>query len=215
MAVSIFKFKPAHTLWVSLEIIVTYSCDENPKVERVKIRGLKQFGLILSSEYDIEAFVHAARRRPCKIGSECRDAVEYEFDTKVFVSDVIGFGIGLGKLGTGTAGWTSAATEEQRTFKTECVCCDTEQPRQMPGLSVINIVQSTPTATSWFIGFATLSTALTLAALNLDQPSVIPRFVLYGTAVGAAASLGIAVARVVAFLRRQGHQRQERALTNR
>ncbi len=213
MAVSIFKFKPANTLWISVEIIVTYSCDEIPKVERVKTRGLKQFGLILSSEYDIEVFMHAARRRPCEIGGECREAVEYEFDTKVFVSDVIGFGIGIGKLGTGTAGWTSRASEEQRTFKTECVCCDAEQPRPTRGLSVINIVPSTTTATAWFIGFATLSTALALAALNLDQPSMIPRFVLYGTAVGAVASLGVAVARVVAFLRRRDGRRPEKLLS--
>jgi hypothetical protein len=145
MAVSIFKFKPADTVWISIEIVVTYSCDEIPKVERVKIRGLQQFGLILSSEYDIEVFVHAARRIPCDIGGGCRDAVEYEFDTKVFVSDVIGLGIGIGKLGTGTAGWTSRSTEEHLTFRTECVCCDAEQPRPMPGLSVINIVPSTAT----------------------------------------------------------------------
>jgi hypothetical protein len=209
MAVSIFKFKPADTVWINVEIVVTYSCNEIPKVERVKIRGLKQFGLILSSEYDIEVFVHAARRRRCDIGGDCRDAVEYEFDTKVFVSDVIGLGIGIGKIGTGTAGWTSPSTEEQRTFKTECICCDAEQASPMAGLSVITIVPSTPTATSWFIGFAALSTALTLAALNFDQPSVIPKLVLYGTAVGAVASLSVAVARVVAFLRR-GRRQSER-----
>lgn len=203
MPVSIFNFKPARTLWINIEIIVTYSCNEPPKVERVKIRGLKQFGLIFSSEYDVEVFVHAARKSPCDIGNDCDDAVEYEFDTKVFVSDVIGLGIGIGKLGTGTLGWTCKSTEEQRTFKTECVCCDAEQAKALAGLNVINIIQSTPSATSWFIGFAMLSTALTLAAFNFAQPSIIPKLFLYGTAVGAVASLGVAVTRMVVFVRRR------------
>ena len=206
MPVTKYRFKPHSTLWIGVEIIVSYSCQADPKVERVRITGIKQFGLILSSEYEIDAFVDTVRRMPCEAGADCREAVRYDFTVKTFISDVIGLGIGVGKLGTGTAGWTTKATEELAHFGTACGCCDDERRVPERAVTEVHLVPSPQTATPWLVGFATLGTALALSFMNLDHPSFVPQIVVDATGVGALAAVGVAGARLVAFLRRAIHR---------
>lgn len=202
MPVTKYRFKPRRTLWIGVELIVSYSCQADPKVERVRITGIKQFGLILSSEYEIDAFVDTVRRIGCEAGSDCNEAMRYEFTVKTFISDVIGLGIGVGRLGTGTAGWTTKATEELGHFGTECVCCDDESRVPERAVAEVHVVPSLQTATPWVIGFATLGAALGVSLMNLDHPSLVPQFVVGASGVGALAAVGVAGARLTAFLRR-------------
>lgn len=209
MAVTKYRFKPRGTVWIGVELIVSYSCQTDPKVERVRITGVKQFGLILSSEYEIDALVDTVRRMPCEAGTDCREAVRYDFTVKTFTSDVMGLGIGVGKLGTGTAGWTTKATEELVHFGTACVCCDDERRAPERAVTEVILVPSPQTATPWLVGFATLGTALALSFMNLNHPSLVPQIVVDATGVGALAAVGLAVARLVAFVRR-GIRRADR-----
>lgn len=202
MPVTKYSFKPRSTLWIGVELIVSYSCQADPKVERVRITGIKQFGLILSSEYEIDAFVDTVRRMPCEASVDCRETMRYDFTVKTFISDVIGLGIGVGKLGTGTAGWTTKATEELVFFGTACVCCDDERPLPARAVTEVHVVPPLQTATPWLVGFATLGTALALSFMNLDDPSLVPQIVVDATGVGALAAVAVAGARLVAFLRR-------------
>lgn len=202
MAVARFQFKPTGTKWIGVEIIVTYLCHSDPKVERVKITGLKQFGLILSHEYDIDALVNSARRIPCDVGGDCQESIKYEFDVTAFVADVVGFGIGIGKLGTGTAGWSTQSTEETFVFGTACLCCDAERVADRSVMDV-KVAPTQANAIPWLVGFAGIGTAVALAGLNFDHPSLVPKIVIYGTASGMVASLGVAVARLAQFFRRK------------
>jgi hypothetical protein len=202
MPVTNYRFKPRSTLWIGIELIVSYSCQADPKVERVRITGIKQFGLILSSEYEIDAFVDTVRRIPCEAGTDCQEGVRYEFTIKTFISDVIGLGIGVGKLGTGTAGWTTKATEELLDFSTACVCCDEERRAPERAVTVVHVVPSPGTATPWLVGFTTLGTAVALSLMNLDHPSQVPQLVVGATGVGALAAIVVAAARLIAFIRR-------------
>ncbi|HTV06860.1 MAG TPA: hypothetical protein VME86_15935 [Acidobacteriaceae bacterium] len=205
MPVAKYRFRPRSTLWIGIELIVSYSCYADPKVERVRITGVKQFGLILSSEYEIDAFVDTVRRIPCEADADCGEAVRYEFTVKTFTSDVIGLGIGVGKLGTGTAGWTSRATEELAYFDTACACCDDETRPVDRIVSEVHIVASPQSATPWLLGFAALGTALAFSFMNLDQPSLVPKIVVDATGVGALAAVSVAGVRLIAFLRRVTH----------
>ncbi|HXT71119.1 MAG TPA: hypothetical protein VN700_15255 [Vicinamibacterales bacterium] len=203
MAVSCFRFKPADTRWIGIEVYVTYSCDEAPKVERKKITGLKQISFIVGYEYDVDAFVHKTRRVPCTAEAGCNRAVLYECDVKVFVSDTIGLGIGVGKVGTGTLGWPTESTEEMLTLKTDCVCCDDEGPKELSADHTIAISQAPPSAISWFVGFGVLGAAVTAAELGLGSSSVLPVVALYGVALGTACAAVAAGIRLAAFFRRR------------
>src|ERR1044071_4815983 len=52
-----FDYDTQGTIGIAVEFFVTYSCTEAPKVDKVKIRGFNQIGFIISSEYDVEAYV--------------------------------------------------------------------------------------------------------------------------------------------------------------
>lgn len=224
MPVERFRIKPSGTLWVRVELIITYSCREDAKVERVRITGLKQFGLIVSSEYEIDAMVDTCKPVPCDTDVDCRDAVAYELIVKVYVSDVIGLGIGLGKLGTGTAGWTTNSTEEVVRLHTACMCCEGERQREGRIAEaadilqrIINMMRVAPPpepATRWIVGFATAATALVLSILNFRHPSLIPMIVVYVMGVGAAISLGVGLFRLILSSRRRVSERRKQPMVN-
>lgn len=211
MSIKRIRFKPKGTLWVMVELFVSYGCEQAPEIRSLKIRGVKQFGLILSHEYDIDAFVHDVRPRACRMSRDCTSAVEYECDAKVFVSDVVGFGLGIGKLGTGTVGWPSESKEQTFTFTTDCICCD--QPGGLPQRTLAYF-QETQTATAWFVAFSSLGAALSLSVLNWNADMLLPRLVVYGSLAGAAVSGVIAIARAV-VLRAAESSRGEEPPTDR
>jgi hypothetical protein len=119
-----FVYKPPNTRWIKCELFVSYECDVKPKVEDVVITGIKQFGFILSTEYDIKASVEESERRNCT-REECDTAIEYHFNVKCSVYEKIGLGFGLGS-GTGTLGWTRTSIDYFESFTTRCICCDQE-----------------------------------------------------------------------------------------
>ncbi|MBL3558538.1 MULTISPECIES: hypothetical protein [Marinobacter] len=209
MPVIKYRFKPRRTLWIGVELIVSYSCEIAPKVERVRITGIKQFGFMLSSEYEIDAFVDTVRRMPCKASAEYQDAVMYEFSIKTFTSDVIGLGFGVGMLGTGTAGWTTKSTEELSHFGTPCVCCVEDSWVPERTVTGVHVAPSSHAATAWLVSLATLGTVLGLSLMNLDHPSLVPQFVVAATGVGTVAALGVTGARLIAFLRRKDKVRDD------
>jgi hypothetical protein len=117
----VFKFKPQDTDWIRCELFVDYDCATKPKVTDLVITGIKQFGFIISHEYDVKAFVEGSLRQDCK--GDCERAVLYTFDVRVYVWNKVGLGFGFGG-GTGTLGWTSRSFDHILRFDTRCICCD-------------------------------------------------------------------------------------------
>jgi len=209
MSIKRIRFKPRGTMWVNVELFVSFGCEQAPEIRSLKIRGVKQFGLILSHEYDIDAFVDEVKRRACRTSRDCTSAVEYECDAKVFVSDVVGLGLGIGKLGTGTVGWPSESKEQTFTFTTDCICCDEPGGLQRTA----TYLPSTQSATAWFVAFSSLGAALSLSVLNWGAETLLPRLVVYGSIAGAAVSGVIAIARAL-MLRATGSSQSEEPPTN-
>ncbi len=117
-----FPFDTQGTVGIGVEVLVTFACDEAPKVDATVITGLNQIGFIISSEYDVKAYVDRVEVEQCEKPG-CEKAKRYKIDVKFFVYLKIGIGFGLG-WGTGTAGWTSKAREQVKGFETRCICCD-------------------------------------------------------------------------------------------
>jgi hypothetical protein len=199
MAVTLYRFKPAHTSFINVEIIVSYSCTEPPKVEKCDISGLKQFAVIVSSEYEVTPVVHSWKRKPCEAVSGCNRAVAYDFEMKVFVKDVIGLGIGIGKIGTGTLGIRFRSTEESLHLTAECICCDDEEGRRA-ATQAGGSESSALAAIAWFWGFSAFSTALALA---YPQPNPLATGFMIFTAFGVVASLCIVFIRMITFAQRR------------
>ena len=219
MAVSLYRFKPAHTSFITVEVIVSYSCTEPPKVEKYDICGLKQFAVILSSEYEVTPIVHSWKRKPCEAVTDCDHPVAYDLELKAFVKDVIGLGIGIGKIGTGTLGIRFRSTEETLHLTTECVCCDEEDEKraatQFAGYAADSAALA---AIAWFVGMTAFSSALALALLNHEQSSLLARAFVDVVSIGATASLIAAVVRLFAYSRRRmwfGQSKRDRTPTGR
>lgn len=215
MPVDIYRFKPLSTDWVGVEIVVTYTCKSEPKVERVRISGIKQFGLILSHEYDIDAFVDTFLQISCEELDGCHHPLRYAFKIKCLVSDVIGIGLGLGNLGTGTAGWRSTSTEEELRFETKCICCDGEAGKAVAPLHLaFKQIDSPRSATPLVVGSSALAVAFTAAVLNFDHPSLLPKFFVYGLGSGALAAALVILQRLRSFtLRRRETKRSTEAIS--
>src|SRR5215469_16268448 len=98
-----FKFKPPDTDWIRCELFVDYDCPTKPTVADLVITGIKQFGFIISHEYDVKAFVEGSSRQDCK-KRDCERALLYKFDVRVYVWNKVGIGFGFGR-GTGTLGF--------------------------------------------------------------------------------------------------------------
>lgn len=121
-----FDYKTQSTVGIDVEFFVTYSCNESPKVDKVKVRGFNQVGFFISSEYEVEAYVDDSKVIPvAKEG--CEKAIRYDITVNFFVYLLIGLGFGLGG-GTGTFGWKSKSRQEVQTFTTHCICCDPVKP---------------------------------------------------------------------------------------
>lgn len=117
-----FSYDTQGTVGISVEILVTFGCDQEPKIDKTKITGLNQVGFIISSEYEVEPYVDGSKKVPCE-KKGCQEAIQYEIVVKFFVYLVIGVGFGLG-WGTGTAGWRSKSLVQSTNFTTRCICCD-------------------------------------------------------------------------------------------
>ncbi len=202
------KLKPRDTLWVSVEIIVAFSCDSAPEVKSTKIRGLKQFAFIIGHEYDIEVLVDDSRRLPCQ-QSGCGNAVRYDYVVKVFVSDTVGLGLGIGNWGTGTGGWSFPATEENQKLATPCICCDDrfEESRVLPESKQIQ--QRGSDSTPLIIGFSILASAIALSVVYFDHPSNLGKIFLSGVSLSLFASVFVTLRRIVTFIKRSKHERNE------
>jgi len=120
-----FKYKPPDTLWIGCDLFIEYDCESKPQRVGLVITGIKQFGFIISHEYEVIPYVEESRRRSCS-KEECKYAIRYEFDVRFSVYDTIGLGFGLG-VGTGTFGWKSRPTDHVVTFTTRCTCCDRDE----------------------------------------------------------------------------------------
>jgi hypothetical protein len=212
--VDVYRFKPKGTSWIGVEVIVQYSCKAEPKVERVRISGVKQFGFIVSHEYDIDAFVDTSRRIGCEEQlSSCSNPRRYSFTVKCLLSGVVGFGLGIGKVGTGTAGWRSRTEEQQLSFQTRCICCD-DEVEQAPAIVYLRIEpsESTRSATALILGLTALGLGLTASILNFDHPSLLPKLFVYGTGSATLAAAVVTLRRLVTFWRgRQTDEKKDRS----
>lgn len=121
-----FDYDTQGTIGIAVEFFVTYSCNEAPKVDQVKIRGFNQIGFIVSSEYDVDAYVDDSNVIRVEKGG-CQKAIKYEITVRFYIYLVIGIGFGLGG-GTGTLGWKSKSNEQVKTFTTHSICCDPVTP---------------------------------------------------------------------------------------
>ena len=122
--VDLFEHETAATIGIGAEVHVSFSCDQAPKIERTVITGLNQVGFIISSEYEVDAYIDRTRRRACRIEG-CERAIQYEIDVRFIVYLVVGVGFGLG-WGTGTAGFRTRKSNRTETYTTRCICCDEE-----------------------------------------------------------------------------------------
>ncbi len=203
MPTDIYRVKPKGTNWVGAEIVVSSSCNSEPKVERVRVTGVKQFGFIVSHEYDIGAYVDECHRERCRF-SDCGDSVMYKFKVKCLVADVIGIGFGLGNVGTGTGGFTTPSREQFFDFKSSCVCCDdVSREGSAPFLVFIESRGGQPSATPLVLAFTALGVGLTAAILNFGSASILPRLFIYGTASCMSVAALLAVWRIYLRFRRE------------
>ena len=123
--VDLFEHETAATIGIGAEVHVSFGCDQAPKIEKTVITGLNQVGFIVSSEYEVYAYIDKTRRRACTI-ERCERAIQYEIDVRFIVYLVIGVGFGLG-WGTGTAGWRRRKSNRTESYTTRCICCDEEE----------------------------------------------------------------------------------------
>ncbi len=120
--VDLFEHKTAATIGIQAEVHVSFGCDQVPKIERTKITGLNQVGFIVSSEYEVYAYIDRTRQIACR-NEGCDHAIQYEIDVRFIVYLVIGLGFGFG-WGTGTAGFRTRKSNRTETYTTRCICCD-------------------------------------------------------------------------------------------
>ena len=118
----LFEHKTAATIGIGAEVHVSFGCEQNPKIERTVITGLNQVGFIVSSEYEVDAYIDRIKKKSCQL-ENCEKAIKYEIDVRFIVYLVIGVGFGLG-WGTGTAGFRTRKSNRTQTFTTRCICCD-------------------------------------------------------------------------------------------
>jgi hypothetical protein len=196
------KFKPADTDWITVEIVVAYSCESPPKVESTKISGLKQFGFILSSEYDIEVMVDDYWRHSCDRAG-CQTAFQYDFDVKLFVADIVGLGLNLGSWGTGTAGWRFPTTEEQHSLSTACICCDDKLEEKRMLAEAAASVRRRPDASALIIGFSAIAAAGVLSVVYVDHPNHLGISFLWICSFALLTSLLVIMRRLAARMRRR------------
>lgn len=198
--------KPRDTLWISVEVIVAYSCDSPPEVKSSKIRGLRQFAFIVGHEYDVDVMVDEAKRVPCQ-QLDCDYAARHDYDIKIFVSDTIGLGLGIGNWGTGTAGWSFPATEETQTLETPCICCDDTLEGKRMYLESKDIQRRALDSVSLIIGFSALASAIALSVVYFDHPSSLGKIFLSGVSFVLFSSVLVALRRVLALVTRRKHER--------
>jgi len=120
-----FVHKPLNTLWIGSELFVEYDCDSKPTKTDHFITGIKQFGFIVSHEYEVIPQVEGSRLKECH-KEACEHAIKYELDVRYYIYEKVGLGFGLG-TGTGTAGLTTRSTDYLKTFETQCICCAREE----------------------------------------------------------------------------------------
>jgi len=73
-----FSLKPGGTIWIGYDIFASYDCATKPKISEKVITNLRQFGFIISHEYEIVADVGKVRRNKCT-KEDCKDAISYTF----------------------------------------------------------------------------------------------------------------------------------------
>jgi hypothetical protein len=122
--VDLFEHQTAATIGIGAEVHVSFGCEQNPKIERSVITGLNQVGFIISSEYEVDAYIDRIRKQPCTL-ENCEQAIQYEIDVRFIVYLVVGIGFGLG-WGTGTAGFRTRKSNRIQSYTTRCICCDQE-----------------------------------------------------------------------------------------
>jgi|GEM_PF-4836150 len=120
------NYQTKGTVGIAVEVLLTYGCNEAPKVDKVKITGFNQIGFIISSEYEVEGYVNNSSRKKCERRG-CNNAIQYDVEIKFFVYLVVGIGFGFGG-GTGTLGYRSPSFQQSSKFTTECICCDEPTP---------------------------------------------------------------------------------------
>ena len=118
----LFEHNTAATVGIAAEVHVFFSCTQEPKIERTVITGLNQVGFIISSEYEVNAYIDKVRRKRCEM-ADCTNAIQYEIDIRFIVYLVIGVGFGLG-WGTGTAGYRRRKSNRTQSYVTRCICCN-------------------------------------------------------------------------------------------
>ena len=199
------KFKPRNTLWISVEIIVAFFCDSPPEIKSTKIRGLKNFAFIFGHEYDIEALIDDYKQVTCE-RPDCSNAIQYECVFKTFVSETVGLGLGIGNWGTGTAGWSCDATEEEQKLITPCICCDKELEKKRVVQAPIWVEQRAYDSISLIAGLSVLAFAIALSILYFDHPSNLGKIFLYGASTASAISVVVTILRVIQYLKRSKHE---------
>lgn len=202
------KFKPRNTLWISVEIIVAHSCESPPEVKSTKIRGFKNFAFIFGHEYDIEAMIDDYKQLTCQ-QTGCNNAMKYECVIKTFVSETVGLGLGIGNWGTGTAGWSFDATEQEQRLTTPCICCDNKLEQKSIFQAPKVIDQRAYDSISLIAGLSVLAFAIALSILYFDHPSNLGKIFLYGVSTASAASVSVTLLRIIEYLKRSKHKNKQ------
>lgn len=120
----LFEHQTTATIGIGAEVHVSFGCKQLPKIERTVITGLNQVGFIVSSEYEVDAYIDSITKQVCQLEG-CEGAIQYEIEVRFIVYLVVGIGFGLG-WGTGTAGFRTRKSNRTQTYTTRCICCDKE-----------------------------------------------------------------------------------------
>src|SRR5438477_8084483 len=169
-----FKYKPPGTLWIGCDLSIEYDCESKPQPVGLVITGIKQFGFIISHEYEVIPHVEESRRKPCS-KEKCEYAIRYEFDVRFSVYDTIGFGFGLG-VGTGTLGVKTSATDHVVTLTTRCICCDKDElatrgyQQRVEPRPLIQLRPRDEIGIAAVAAFAALAAGLAVSVSNVSHP---------------------------------------------
>jgi hypothetical protein len=184
---------------------VAYFCESPPEIKSTKIRGLKNFAFIFGHEYDIEALIDDYKQVTCEQPG-CSNAIQYECVFKTYVSEMVGFGLGIGNWGTGTAGWSFEATEQEQKLMTPCICCDKELEKKRVVQAPVWVEQRAYDSISLIAGLSVLAFAIALSILYFDHPSNLGKIFLYGASTASAVSVVVTILRVIQYLKRSKHE---------